>query len=131
MGATVTAANISDMQIVLDTRKVMGKKPVLLSIEISNPMVFAEIEKEVDAILVGFGVQAQAIMDILSGEAEPSVLLPLQMPAGMRTVEEQFEDVPRDMKCHVDSEGHAYDFAFGMNWKGVIKDSRTSRYRMP
>mgnify|MGYP000355663298 CR=1 FL=1 len=64
----------------------------------------------------------QAVLDIISGKAEPSALLPLQMPADMRIVEEQFEDVPRDMKCYTDSEGHLYDFAFGMNWKGVIDD---------
>jgi beta-glucosidase len=51
------------------------------------------------------------------------------MPSGMQTVEEQLEDVARDMECHVDSEGHVYDFAFGMNWNGVIEDERTKNYR--
>ena len=46
----------------------------------------------------------------------------------MRTVEEQNEDVPFDMECHQDSEGHIYDFAYGMNWKGVITDARVSKY---
>jgi hypothetical protein len=31
--------------------------------------------------------------------------------------------------CHVDSEGHAYDF--GLNWSGVIRDERTENYRKP
>lgn len=82
-----------------------------------------------DAILVNFGVQNQAVLDIISGKAEPSALLPLQMPADMRIVEEQFEDVPRDMKCYTDSEGHLYDFVFGMNWKGVIDDERVAKYK--
>lgn len=30
---------------------------------------------------------------------------------------------------YVDSEGHAYDFAFGMNWKGVINDERVQKYK--
>ncbi|MFX7612925.1 hypothetical protein ABTJ49_20770, partial [Acinetobacter baumannii] len=51
------------------------------------------------------------------------------MPAHMKTVEEQFEDVPHDMECHVDAEGHVYDFAFGLNWSGKIEDERTLRYR--
>jgi beta-glucosidase len=50
------------------------------------------------------------------------------MPASMRTVEEQKEDVPRDMECHVDSEGHTYDLGFGLGWSGVIDDARTARY---
>ena len=80
-------------------------------------------------MVVSFGVQDQAMMDILSGAVEPSGLLPLQMPIDMKTVEEQKEDVPQDMKCYTDSEGHVYDFAFGLNWKGVISDARTAKYK--
>jgi beta-glucosidase len=32
------------------------------------------------------------------------------------------------MECHVDSDGNKYDFAFGLNWSGVIKDERTAKY---
>ncbi|NIK23446.1 hypothetical protein [Paenibacillus lupini] len=47
----------------------------------------------------------------------------------MRTVEEQFKDVPHDMVIHVDSEQHTYDFGYGLDWKGVNEDERTRRYR--
>jgi len=107
----------------------MKEKPVVVSIAMSKPMVFSEFEKEANAILVTFDVQDQAILDILTGAAEPSGLLPLQMPLNMKTVETQKEDVPFDMICHVDSEGNTYDFGFGMNWAGVIKDARTEKYR--
>ncbi|PQP89267.1 beta-glucosidase, partial [Paenibacillus sp. AR247] len=60
---------------------------------------------------------------------EPSGLLPMQMPAHMKTVEEQLEDVAHDMECHVDSDGNTYDFGFGLNWVGVIEDERTRKYR--
>lgn len=68
-------------------------------------------------------------MEIISGATEPSGLLPLQMPADMKTVEEQNEDVPFDMTCYTDSEGNTYDFSFGLNWNGVIKDTRTEKYK--
>jgi len=128
-GKTITATNISDLKAVLDARKAMKGKPVIVSISMSKPMIFSEFEKEADAILVNFEVQDQAILDIVSGAAEPSGLLPLQMPADMKTVETQKEDVPFDMICHKDSEGNIYDFAFGMNWSGVIKDARVEKYR--
>jgi beta-glucosidase len=51
------------------------------------------------------------------------------MPANMQTVEKQFEDVPHDMQCYKDSEGHVYDFGFGLSWKGVINDARTAKYK--
>ncbi|MNR56904.1 hypothetical protein D3C85_1775760 [compost metagenome] len=74
-------------------------------------------------------MQDQAILDVLTGAYEPSGLLPMQMPANMKTVEEQMEDVAHDMECHQDAEGHTYDFAFGLNWSGVIEDTRTEKYR--
>ena len=52
-----------------------------------------------------------------------------QMPANMKTVEKQFEDVAHDMECHMDTEGNIYDFAFGLNWSGIICDERTKKYR--
>jgi beta-glucosidase len=128
-GKITLARNTYDMKMVNETKAKMGMKPVVLLIDISNPMVFSEIEKNASAILVHFGVQAQALMDILSGEAEPSGLLPFQMPIDMKTVEEQLEDVPRDMKCYIDSEGNIYDFGFGMNWQGIINDQRVAKYR--
>jgi len=106
----------------------MAGKPVIVSMALSNPSVMSEFEKDVNAIIVSFGVQDQALLDILTGKAEPSALLPIQMPADMKTVEEQKEDLPHDMNCHKDTEGNVYDFGYGLNWKGVIKDARTQKY---
>jgi beta-glucosidase len=122
-------ANISDMKVVNETKTKMGEKPVIVIVDVSNPMVFAEIEKSADAILVHFGVQDQAILDVLTGVFEPSGLLPFQMPANMKTVDEQLEDVPRDMECYVDSEGNKYDFAYGLNWNGIMNDDRVAKYK--
>jgi len=105
----------------------MGDKPVIVSISVSNPMIFSEIETYCDAILISFGVQHQAILDIVSGKSEPKAMLPMQMPADMLAVEAQFEDVPFDMNCYKDSDGNVYDFAFGLNWKGVIKPAKSYR----
>ncbi len=127
-GKTVTTSNAGDLKLVLDTRRAMKGKPVVVSVNISKPMLFSEFEKEADAIVATFDIQDQALFDILTGTAEPSGLLPLQMPANMRTVELQKEDAPFDMECHVDSEGNTYDFGFGLNWSGVITDSRVQKY---
>jgi beta-glucosidase len=128
-GKTLTAANTNDMKSVYETKAKMGSKPVIVIVKVSNPLVFSEIEKSASTILIHMGVQDQAIMDILTGATEPSGLLPFQMPIDMKTVEEQFEDVPRDMKCYTDSEGNTYDFAYGLNWQGVIKDERVAKYK--
>ena len=76
-----------------------------------------------------FGVESRSMLEILSGKFEPSGLLPFQMPIDMKTVELQKEDVSRDMIPYVDSKGNKYDFAFGMNWSGVINDKRVKKYK--
>lgn len=128
-GKTVTASNTMDLRTILDTKDMMKGKPVIVSVTATKAMVFNEFEKQVDGIVLNFGVSTQAVLDIISGKNEPQGLLPLQMPANMATVEKQFEDVPFDMKPHKDAEGNVYDFAFGLNWKGVIKDARTATYK--
>ncbi|KAA6335922.1 hypothetical protein EZS27_015893, partial [termite gut metagenome] len=95
---------------------------------ITRGMIFNEFEGKVEAIIARFGVTEQPVLDVISGKYEPSGLLPMQMPANMSTVEKQFEDVPFDMECHQDTEGNKYDFGFGLNWSGVIKDARNAKY---
>lgn len=128
-GKTVNTVNSSDMDLVNKTKLKMGDKPVIVVVKVSKPMVFSEIEKSAAAILIHMGVQDQALMELISGKSEPSGLLPFQMPADMLTVEAQFEDVPRDMNAYTDADGNIYDFAFGLNWSGVINDNRVKKYR--
>lgn len=127
-GKTVKTRNRQDMVIVQDTKKAMGSKPVIVVIEVGKPVVLSEIEPYADAILVSFEVQNQAILEIISGKAEPSALMPMQLPKDMKTVEQQLEDVPFDLECYTDADGNVYDFAFGLNWSGRIRDSRTEKY---
>lgn len=124
-----TSYNSTDADMVRKTRQEMGDKPVVLSVTCNKPAVLAEVEPFVDAILIDFEVQTQVVLDIVSGKVEPCGLLPMQFPRDMQTVEAQYEDIPRDMIPYTDSEGHAYDFAYGMNWQGVIEDARVKRYR--
>ncbi len=129
-GKTAHTINKCDMELVQNTRKAIGdKKPLIVVINMLNPAVMSEIEPYADAILVGFDVQSQAYMDIISGKHEPSALLPFQLPADMKAVEEHCEDRPRDIRPYHDADGNIYDFAFGLNWHGVIHDSRTEKYK--
>ena len=97
-------------------------------------------ESALDAILLTFSTptlyggsdsSSIALARIVAGMDEPTGLLPLQMPRDMDDVEAQLEDVPRDMACYTDTAGHRYDFAFGMNYAGVIDDERVRRYSVP
>ena len=128
-GKTVRTSNESDLDLVIDTKRAMGDKPVVVCVQLSRPAVLAELEPCADVLFAHFGVQNQVLLDLVGRLVEPSGLLPMQLPADMRTVEEQCEDVPRDMRPYTDSEGHSYDFAFGLDWGGVILDERVNKYK--
>ncbi|MBQ2257088.1 MAG: glycoside hydrolase family 3 C-terminal domain-containing protein [Lachnospiraceae bacterium] len=120
--------NQTDLALVKETKAAMGDKPVVVLLSTTRPVVM-EFEPWADAILVAFGVRSAAYLDIVTGSKEPYGLLPMQFPIDMNTVEEQFEDTPHDMIPYLDACGNRYDFAFGMNWSGVIDDARVKKYK--
>ena len=123
-----TPATESDLDLVLAARAAMPGKPVIVAVRMHNPCVLVELEPYADAILVEFGVQQKALLTLISGGAEPSGLLPVQLPANMETVELHCEDKPLDLTPYTDSMGNIYDFGFGLNWSGPIRDGRAERY---
>ena len=127
-GKTIKTANKDDMKLVLDTKRQMGKKPVIVALNTGRPVVVSEFEGACDALLLTFTVENQVVLDIVSGKAEPSALLPMDMPVSMKVVEEQDEDVAHDFECYKDTDGNVYRFGYGLNWSGVIRDARVEKY---
>jgi beta-glucosidase len=108
---------------------IAGDIPVVVSMNLNRSMVWSEVEPLADAILVCPAKQLpESVANIMLGKVEPSGLLFIQQAASMEAAEKQLNDVPRDMECYVDADGNKYDFGFGMNWSGVIKDARTAKY---
>ena len=121
VGCPAQVYNSCDLELVRRVREEIGDRPLVLVVQYENPFVPAEIEPYADAILLVSFVQHPAVMEVVMGDFEPEGKLPCQLPADMKTVEQQFEDTPFDMDCHVDENGNRYDYSFGLNWKGVIK----------
>ena len=123
------APNYGDLEALQYAAEAAGDVPVIVSMKMDRGMVWSEVEPLADAILVSYNSQRnEAVAEIILGQTEPNGLLVFQQPANMETVEAQLSDVPRDMECYVDAAGNTYDFAFGMNWAGVIDDERTQKY---
>jgi beta-glucosidase len=123
-----TAANEEDLDLVIDTKKAMKDKPVIVVMRVHNPAVLSEMEPWADALMAEFGVEKRAIFDLIVGKAEPYGLLPFVFPESMEAVEKHAEDVPFDYAAYVDAEKHAYGYGYGLNWKGVIEDERKEKY---
>ena len=130
LGKSNTPANESDLDLVIDTKKAMGDKPVIVVLRVTNPCIVSEFEEYADAILIDFGVETRAICTLVKGLAEPSGLLPVALPKDMETVEKHCEDVPFDYEPYKDSAGHSYDFGFGLSFGGVIRDERWEKYAL-
>ena len=123
------APNYGDLETLQYAAEAAGDIPVIVSMKMERGMVWSEVEPLADAILVSYNSQKnEAVAEIILGQAEPNGLLVFQQPVNMEVVEAQLSDVPRDMECYVDAAGNTYDFAFGMNWAGVIDDERTQKY---
>ncbi len=131
-GKSATSTYTHDLDAILYTAENMPESAdVIVAVNTNNAFCVYEFENQVDAILLGFGIDNTLFLEVAAGQVEPSGLLPFQMPKDMAAVEAQYEDVPRDMECYVDAAGNTYDFGFGLNWSGVIKDARTEKYCVP
>lgn len=132
------ATNYNDLETLQYAASVAGDAKVVVLMNVDSSLVWTEVEPMADVILCAYGAFSgggatpasldEAYMKVVVGEYEPNGLLVVQMPASMEAVEAQADDVPRDMECYVDANGNTYDFAFGMNWSGVINDERVQTY---
>lgn len=129
------ASNYSELELLQYVANAVPEScSVAVIMSIKAPMVWTEVEPLADVILVHFtGMTSgwdseDVLLQMIAGYIEPTGLLPYQQPASMEAVEAQNEDVPRDLECHVDANGNTYDFAFGLNWSGVINDERVQKY---
>lgn len=128
-GKTVTAENLQDLRTLQDTRKAMGNKPVIVVLQFRNPVVPAEFEPLADAVIGNSGVSGQVLLEAVAGTFDFTGRLPMQMPKNMETVEQHCEDLPFDLACYVDSEGHVWDFGFGMDVRGVLDQQSVLPYQ--
>ncbi len=117
-GKTNTAYNERDLDNILDCRRAMGEKPVIVVETLANPMVVGEFEAQADALVIDYGVSRGAVLDVIFGRYAPAGRLPFQMPRDMAAVEAHCEDKALDIAPYVDEFGNAYDFGFGVGYDG-------------
>lgn len=116
-GRTERSANEDDLDLVLETKRRMGAKPVIVIIRMDKPAVLAEWEPYADAIVADFCVNKSVILDGLAGIFSPQGKLPVILPADMETVETHCEDVVTDIRPYTDSEGNTYVLGFGLGFE--------------
>lgn len=94
--------------------------PIITVLQAMNPTVPTEIYADSNAIVIGFGVSHQALLEIALGITEARGRLPITFPADMDAVERQYEDIA-NTDPFIDSNGNEWRFGFGLNFSGVIQ----------
>ena len=113
-GKAETVCNEQDLDNILEMRRVMKGKPVVVLMELHNPFVPAEFEAAADGIAVQFGVTKRALFDVLFGRSPARGKLPYHLPRDMETIEKHCEDLFDDYAPYTDSLGNAYVRGFGL-----------------
>ena len=52
-----------------------------------------------------------------------------RLPKNMETVEAHCEDLPFDLACYTDAQGHVWDFGYGLSLHGVLDSAVSDIYR--
>jgi beta-glucosidase len=95
------------LQDILDLEKTV---PTVVDIYIDRPAVVPEINQNAKALLVNFGSNDRALLDVVFGKFKPQGHLPIELPSSMEAVRNQKEDMPYDSKDPL------YKFGAGLSY---------------
>jgi beta-glucosidase len=70
--------------------------PTIVVLFLDRPVIVSEIADAAAALLVEFGAQDDAVVDVLLGEAQARGRLPFDLPSSMKAVIDSRSDVPFD-----------------------------------
>ncbi|MFY1635057.1 glycoside hydrolase family 3 protein [Solwaraspora sp. WMMB335] len=78
------------------TLAIAAAVPTVVDVYLDRPAVLTELADRVAALLVSFGVDDAALVDVLAGQATPDGRLPFDLPRSQRSVLAGQPDVPFD-----------------------------------
>jgi len=88
----------------------LNSVPSIVDIYLDRPAVIPEIAADSKGLLVNFGANDRALLDVIFGKTNPSAKLPFELPSSMDAVRSQKEDLPYD------SENPLFPFGFGLGY---------------
>ena len=84
--------------------------PTIVTVYLDRPAILTPIRDRARALIANFGVSDAALLDVLSGRAQPQGKLPFEVPSSLEAVQAQRSDVPHD------SARPLYPFRFGLSY---------------
>lgn len=90
--------------------------PTIVCMFMDRPAVLSEFIGEVDGVLAHFGVNDDALLDIVFGRHNPTGKLPFNLPRDMASVLKQLADVPHDL------ENPLFKYGFGLTYGAAASE---------
>ena len=90
--------------------RAIAKVPTIVTIYLDRPAILSKFNTRVGALLANFGASDRALLDVVTGKAQPQGRLPFELPSSMREVEAQASDRPHDTAHPL------YTLGFGLSY---------------
>jgi beta-glucosidase len=71
-------------------------KPVIMTVYLDRPAILTNLQKLTTVLLGDFGINDDALLDLVVGKGKPEGHLPFELPSSMAEVEAQKSDLPHD-----------------------------------
>ena len=102
-------------------KRVSALVPTIVTVYLDRPAILTPIVAEARAIVANFGVSDAALIDVVTGRAQPEGKLPFELPRSMEAVETQRSDVAHD------SVRPLFPFGFGGRYASGATNDATRR----
>jgi beta-glucosidase len=79
-----------------EIKRIAAAVPTIVTIYLDRPAILSELKDRVSTLIGNFGVSDAALLDVLTGVAQPEGKLPFELPSSMQEVEAQNSAVPHD-----------------------------------
>ena len=104
--------------------RIASAVPTIVTVYLDRPAILTSLQDRASALLANFGVSDEALLDVLTGVANPEGKLPFELPSSMQEVEAQRSDVPHDT-------GHPlYKIGFGRRYAARSLSTAESDWRV-
>lgn len=79
-----------------EIKRITAAVPTIVTVYLDRPAILTELKDRVSALIGNFGVSDAALLDVLTGVAQPEGKLPFELPSSMQEVEAQSSSLPHD-----------------------------------
>jgi beta-glucosidase len=79
-----------------EIKRITAAVPTIITIYLDRPAILTELKDRASALVGNFGVSDAALLDVLTGVAQPEGRLPFELPSSMQEVDAQQSSMPHD-----------------------------------